>query len=203
MIFCLYRNLSMSNFDFFESGSGLVFGTPLAILTLRLGLAGECFGSHNGSHLKSNVQCTTELHKNLILRRQIIKFSTDLCFVIYLTDKKIVSTVYRALRKLERVPIRTPFSTYLWDAKVLGYELAAKTMTKVIRRERIFQESVRLAAEDYLGFEQGVLDKKIPITDETILEVMDSICAGEAVTDETDAPRAPEPIEANDVSSRN
>uniref|UniRef100_A0A1A9UEU8 Uncharacterized protein n=1 Tax=Glossina austeni TaxID=7395 RepID=A0A1A9UEU8_GLOAU len=68
------------------------------------------------------------------------------------------------------------------------------------QREQTFQESVRLTAEDFLGFEQGVLDKKIPITDETILAVMDSIREGKTVTAETDAPRVPEPIEANDVS---
>uniref|UniRef100_A0A1A9VFW3 Uncharacterized protein n=1 Tax=Glossina austeni TaxID=7395 RepID=A0A1A9VFW3_GLOAU len=36
------RNLSKSNFDFFGSGSGLAFGTIVAVLTL--GLAGESFG---------------------------------------------------------------------------------------------------------------------------------------------------------------
>lgn len=66
--------------------------------------------------------------------------------------------------------------------------------TELIKRDHRFQENICLTAEGFLGFEEGILVGNISIIDETILDMMDIICEGETETDETDAPRAPEPM---------
>uniref|UniRef100_A0A1A9ZV01 Uncharacterized protein n=1 Tax=Glossina pallidipes TaxID=7398 RepID=A0A1A9ZV01_GLOPL len=130
--------------------------------------------STNGQYKELTRRLSSELNRAVTIRRVI----------------NTLAVVRKALVRLEGGSVRTPLTAYVWYAEELGYERAAKTMTKLIKREQRFQESVRLAAEGFLGFEEGVLVGNIPIIDDAISDVVDIICEGETETEflDIDAP---------------